>query len=77
MQYLLLVYTDTAMLDALPEGRFDTMMRECLGHADEMVSEGTLLGFQQLEDAATAKRELMYTEPDLRTGLFYSFYCSG
>lgn len=25
------------------------------------------------EDAATAKRELMYTEPDLRTGLFYSF----
>ena len=55
MQYLLLVYTDTSMLDALPEGRFDSMMRECLGHADEMVSEGTLLGFQQLEDAATAK----------------------
>jgi hypothetical protein len=31
------------------------MMRECLGHADEMVGEGTLLGFQQLEEPATAK----------------------
>jgi len=55
MQFLLLVYTDTEMLDALPEGRFDTMMRECLGHADELVGEGTLLGFQQLEEPATAK----------------------
>ena len=55
MQFLLLVYTDTEMLEALPEGRFDSMMRECLGHADEMVSEGTLLGFQQLEEPATAK----------------------
>ena len=55
MQFLLLVYTDTEMLEALPEGRFDTMMRECLGHADELVGEGTLLGFQQLEAPATAK----------------------
>ena len=55
MQYLLLVYTDTEMLDALPEGRFDTMMRECLGHADELVAEGKILGFQQLEEPATAK----------------------
>ena len=55
MQFLLLVYTDTEMLEALPEGRFDTMMRECLGHADELVGEGTLLGFQQLEEPATAK----------------------
>ena len=55
MQFLLLVYTDTEMLDALPEGRFDTMMRECLGHADELVGEGTLLGFQQLEEPVTAK----------------------
>lgn len=55
MQYLLLVYTDTAMLEALPEGRFDSMMRECLGHADELAGEGALLGFQQLEAPATAK----------------------
>jgi hypothetical protein len=55
MQFLLLVYTDTEMLEALPEGRFDTMMRECLGHADEMVGEGKILGFQQLEEPATAK----------------------
>lgn len=55
MQFLLLVYTDTEMLEALPEGRFDSMMRECLGHADEMVEAGSLLGFQQLEEPATAK----------------------
>lgn len=55
MQFLLLVYTDTAMLDGLPDGRFDSMMRDCLGHADEMVGAGTLLGFQQLEAASTAK----------------------
>jgi hypothetical protein len=55
MQFLLLVYTDEAMLDALPEGRFDTMMRSCLQHADELKDEGRLLGFQQLEPPATAK----------------------
>jgi hypothetical protein len=55
MQFLLLVYTDEALLDALPEGRFDGMMRSCLQHADELKDEGTLLGFQQLEAPATAK----------------------
>ena len=31
------------------------MMRHCLQHADELQAEGTLLGFQQLEPASTAK----------------------
>ncbi|HRO26250.1 MAG TPA: YciI family protein [Luteimonas sp.] len=55
MQYLLLVYTDAALLDALPEGDYDKRMRHCLEHADELAECGTLLGFQQLEPAATAK----------------------
>lgn len=55
MQFLLLVYTDEAMLEALPEGRFDSMMHDCLKHADELKTEGCLLGFQQLEAPASAK----------------------
>ena len=55
MQFLLLVYNDTTLLDALPAGRFDTMMKGCLEHADQLQRDGTLLGFQQLEAPATAR----------------------
>ena len=55
MQFLLLVYNDPALLEALPEERFDTMMKGCLEHADELQRAGTLLQFQQLEDARNAK----------------------
>lgn len=55
MQYLLLVYTDDTLIDALPEGEADDMMRTCLKHADEMQADGKLLGFQQLEAPATAR----------------------
>jgi hypothetical protein len=55
MQYLLLVYNDATLLDALPAERFDTMMKGCLEHADELQREGRLLSFQQLEDASTAR----------------------
>lgn len=55
MQFLLLVYNDNSLLDALPEGRFDTMMQSCLQHADDLKREGTLLDFRQLEAPATAR----------------------
>ena len=55
MQFLLLVYTDAELLDALPAGRQDTMMKACLEHADDLQRNGTLLDFKQLEDAATAR----------------------
>ena len=55
MQFLLLVYTDAELLDALPEGRQDTMMKACLEHADHLQRNGTLLDFKQLEDAAGAR----------------------
>jgi hypothetical protein len=55
MQYLLLVYTDAELLDKLPEAEFNTEMRECLRSADAQVEQGKVLGFQQLQPAATAR----------------------
>ena len=55
MQFLMLVYTDTNLMDTIHEGEFDTLMRGCFEHADELRAEGKLLGSQQLESAATAR----------------------
>jgi hypothetical protein len=55
MQYLLLVYIDQPLLDAAPPGEFETEMRRCLQHADEMAQQGRLLESQQLEPVATAR----------------------
>lgn len=55
MQFLMLVYTDTTLLDTVPVEQYDTMMRACFEHADELRAEGRLLGSQQLEPAATAR----------------------
>lgn len=55
MKFLLLVYIDDAMIEALPEGEFDTLMRGCLQHADALHDAGTLLQFQQLQHPSTAK----------------------
>jgi hypothetical protein len=55
MKFMLLIYNDTTLLDALPAPQFDATMRGCLEHADELRQEGYLLESQMLEDAATAK----------------------
>jgi hypothetical protein len=55
MQYLLLVYNDDTLLDALPEGEFDTRMRGCFEHADALRESGCLLQSQQLESARKAR----------------------
>ena len=55
MQFLLLVYNDDTLLDALPEGEFDTRMKACFGHADDLKRDGRLLGSQQLESARKAR----------------------
>jgi len=55
MKFLLMVYTDPALLEALPESEFNSMMRGCLHHADEMKAEGRLLDFQQLDLPSTAR----------------------
>ena len=55
MKFMLLVYNDPSLLDAMPAGEFDANMRECFGHADELQAEGCLIESQQLESPATAK----------------------
>ena len=55
MQYLLLVYIDEAMTEALPADRYDTMMHDCFVHADELRDSGNLLQSQQLEPAGGAR----------------------
>ena len=55
MQYLLLVYTDAELLDKLPAEDFNTEMRACLQHSDALMAQGKVLGFQQLQPAATAR----------------------
>lgn len=54
-KFALLIYTDDALLDALPEGQFDASMRDCLAHADELRAEGRLLDSQMLEGADRAR----------------------
>jgi len=55
MQYLLLVYTDPALLDELPAEGFNEEMRGCLQHADQLQDQGTLLASRQLEPPAKAR----------------------
>jgi hypothetical protein len=55
MKYMLVIYVDNAMVQALPPGEFDSMMRGCISHAAELQREGTLIESQMLEDAPKAK----------------------
>jgi hypothetical protein len=55
MKFMLLVYNDPALLDAMPASQFDSEMRDCLDHADELQSTGSLLESQQLEAVRTAR----------------------
>jgi hypothetical protein len=55
MKFMLLVYNDPALLDAMPASQFDSEMRDCLDHADELQSTGSLLESQQLEPVRTAR----------------------
>lgn len=55
MKFMVLIYNDTDMLGAMPPRQFDTTMRQCLDHADELRQDGYLLDSQQLEAPSTAK----------------------
>ena len=55
MHFMLLVYTDKSLLDALPDGESDAMMRGCLSHADELRQDGRLLESRMLAAPGTAK----------------------
>ena len=55
MQFLLLIYNDENLLDAMPAGEFDRTMKDCILHADELRADGKLLESQQLEAPSTAR----------------------
>src|SRR5688572_19802779 len=55
MKFLLLIYNDPALLEAVPQSEFNATMRECIAHAQELRAEGRLLDSQMLENASTAK----------------------
>lgn len=55
MKFLMMIYCDDSLLEALPEGEFDRLMHGCLTHADELRGQGQLLDSQQLEAAPTAR----------------------
>lgn len=54
-KFAILIYTDDALMEALPEGDFEEKMRYCLSHADELRRDGQLLDSQMLEPPATAR----------------------
>jgi hypothetical protein len=55
MQFMLLIYNDPTILGSVPAAEADSMMRQCLDHADELRQKGKLLESQMLEPAETAK----------------------
>ncbi len=55
MQYLLLIYTDPALMAELPEPEFARLMRGCITHADALREDGCLHDAQQLEAPSTAR----------------------
>jgi hypothetical protein len=55
MRFLLLIYNDPALLGAVPKAEFDSTMRGCIAHAQEMRTDGRLIDSQMLENTNTAK----------------------
>lgn len=55
MKFLVMIYNDDRLLEALPEGEFDRMMHHCFVHADELRAQGHLLDSMQLEPPAQAR----------------------
>ncbi len=55
MQFLMLIHIDEDLVQALPDGEFDRLMRGCFEKADVLRAQGCLLGSQQLEPAHTAR----------------------
>lgn len=55
MKFLVMIYNDASLLDAVPGDEADTMMRHCFENADAMRADGKLFDSQQLESPSTAK----------------------
>lgn len=55
MKFLVLIYNEPALLDALPPSEFDTTMRGCFDKADQLKRDGKLLEARMLKSPSTAK----------------------
>jgi hypothetical protein len=55
MKFLIMIYNDDALLNALPPGEYDKMMNGCFKHADELRAEGHLLDSMQLQPPQKTK----------------------
>jgi hypothetical protein len=55
VKFMLMIYNDQTLLDALPGGEFDSRMRHCLAHADDLRDRGKLLDAQMLAAPSAAK----------------------
>ena len=54
MKYLVLIYDDERMMDALPPAETEGMMAECVAYTDRLRQNGHLLDSRRLEPARTA-----------------------
>jgi hypothetical protein len=55
MKFMLLIYNEDSVIDAMPTPEFNANMRNCIAHADGLRSGGRLLDSQMLEGTRTAK----------------------
>jgi len=54
MKYLVMIYTDEKLLDALPDAEFDTMMGQCDAYAAGLKQSGCLIASQKLQPVEMA-----------------------
>lgn len=55
MKFMLLIYIDGELADALPEGSLDGMLRDCFDHVDDLARDGKVLESHMLMGASHAK----------------------
>ena len=55
MKFMLVIYNDSTMLEELPTGQFDGMMRDCFAHVDELQQQGRLLESRMLGSPSGAR----------------------
>jgi hypothetical protein len=55
MKFIVLIYNDRTLHESMPQPQFDSMMRTCLAHADELRANGQLLDSQMLQAPSTAR----------------------
>ena len=54
MKFLCLIYNDPKVLTSMPDGQFDTYMKECIAHVEQLRSRGKLVDTQFLQPVEAA-----------------------